>query len=583
MSAVIVPEHSRRLLEAISAGRSFELDSFIFVTADDWLMAIGYPQEGEFSVGRFESALDEAVRKVKPSDCFAIAPEMPERLESHVEDRDVYYTLDASSPVPPRLRGPVRHARERLLVDETREFTPEHRRLWAEFMGRMPLPPRIRQLYSGTAAALQGPADLRLLNAWDAEGQLAACLLMDYSLPHHVSYVLGAHSKTHYVPHAPDLLFAEMLERARAEDKQTVLLGLGVNEGITRFKRKWGGAPQLFYVMAQWQERPRADVHKVVLDELMQALVERSDEGLSKRQILDRLPDQRPFAMLWELEKQGRRSWICGTAHFFCYSFADSFRRLFRKVDTVIFEGPLDAESLAQVEACGKSPDPGAVPLDGLMTEAEIRRLERGVCGVRGPVARFLNMEWEDAPDVRERLHATRHWYAFFSLWTAFLERQGWRDSVDLEAWHLARDMGKTVLGMETMEEQLHSLEVVPVPRVLDFFRHCGQWRSYMRRNIYHYLRGELEPMMGTSTEFPTRTQQVIDFRDQRFRERMRPFIEKGGVAVFVGAAHMLRLRRMLTEDGFTVRQVRPTWIHRMRARLRGEDDLYRIPGDGDR
>ena len=192
-------------------------------------------------------------------------------------------------------------------------------------------------------------------------------------------------------------------------------------------------------------------------------------------------------------------------------------------------------------------------------------------------------MEWEDAPDVRERLHTTRHWYAFFSLWTAFLERQGWRDSVDLEAWHLARDMGKTVLGMETMEEQLHSLEVVPVPRVLDFFRHCGQWRSYMKRNIYHYLRGELEPMMGTSTEFPTRTQQVIDFRDQRFRERMRPFIEKGGVAVFVGAAHMLRLRRMLTEDGFTVRQVRPTWIHRMRARLRGEDDLYRIPADGDR
>ena len=89
--------------------------------------------------------------------------------------------------------------------------------------------------------------------------------------------------------------------------------------------------------------------------------------------------------------------------------------------------------------------------------------------------------------------------------------------------------------------------------------------------------------MMGPSTEFPTRTQQVIDFRDQRFRERMRPFIEKGGVAVFVGAAHMLRLRRMLTEDGFTVRQVRPTWIHRMRARLRGEDDLYRIPADGDR
>lgn len=450
-------------------------------------------------------------------------------------------------------------------------------------MGRAVLRANVRELFARTPQMLAAEgADVRLLNAWDGD-RLVACLVLDYSTPAFVSYIVGARSRSHPVPHAGDALFAVMLEKARAEGCDFVQLGLGVNEGITRFKRKWGGAPQLSYVMAQWQERPRADVHKVVLDELMQALVERSDEGLSKRQILDRLPDQRPFAMLWELEKQGRRSWICGTAHFFCYSFADSFRRLFRKVDTVIFEGPLDAESLAQVEGCGKSPDPGAVPLDSLMTEAEIRRLERVVCGVRGPVARFLNMEWEDAPDMRERLHTTRHWYAFFSLWTAFLERQGWRDSVDLEAWHLARDMGKTVLGMETMEEQLHSLEVVPVPRVLDFFRHCGQWRSYMKRNIYHYLRGELEPMMGTSTEFPTRTQQVIDFRDQRFRERMRPFIEKGGVAVFVGAAHMLRLRRMLTEDGFTVRQVRPTWIHRMRARLRGEDDLYRIPADGDR
>lgn len=585
LARAVVPEHSAPFMQAVSGGRVLMVDHFVFYAAEDWLMAIAYPLRdgGEYSHQRFEAALSGALRETGATACFAVGPDLPPRLAGSVLERDVFYTLPAGAPVPPRLRSPVRKARERLRIDETREFGPQHRRLWAEFMGRAVLRANVRELFARTPQMLAAEdADVRLLNAWDGD-RLVACLVLDYSTPAFVSYIVGARSRSHPVPHAGDALFAVMLEKARAAGCDFVQLGLGVNEGITRFKRKWGGAPQLSYVMAQWQERPRADVHKVVLDELMQALVERSDEGLSKRQILDRLPDQRPFAMLWELEKQGRRSWICGTAHFFCYSFADSFRRLFRKVDTVIFEGPLDAESLAQVEACGKSPDPGAVPLDSLMTGAEIRRLERVVCGVRGPVARFLNMEWEDAPDVRERLHATRHWYAFFSLWTAFLERQGWRDSVDLEAWHLARDMGKTVLGMETMEEQLHSLEVVPVPRVLDFFRHCGQWRSYMKRNIHHYLRGELEPMMGTSTEFPTRTQQVIDFRDQRFRERMRPFIEKGGAAVFVGAAHMLRLRRMLTEDGFTVRQVRPTWIHRMRARLRGEDDIYRIPADGER
>ncbi len=385
MSAVIVPEHSRPLLEAISSGRSFELDGFVFVADGDWLMAIGYPLEGEFSESRFEAALEEAVRRVKPSDCFAIAPRMPEQLREHVEDRDVYYVLDASARVPSRLRGPVRHARERLTVDETREFTPEHRRLWAEFLSRIPLPPRIRQLYSGTAAALRGGADLRLLNAWDAEGQLAACLLLDYSLPQAVSYVLGAHSKTHYVPHAPDLLFAEMLERARAEGKQTILLGLGVNEGITRFKKKWGGVQSAPYELAVWQPAAGLTGKGGFLDMAAYLAISigssSSSYEMSRWKFFDSLPQQRPCAMLWRLDKNGRTSWIGGSAHFFCYSFEHSLRRLFENVDTVLLEGPIDSDSMDEVARIGRSPEPDAPRVAQFLSEEDIRRLERMVYG----------------------------------------------------------------------------------------------------------------------------------------------------------------------------------------------------------
>ena len=128
--------------------------------------------------------------------------------------------------------------------------------------------------------------------------------------------------------------------------------------------------------------------------------------------------------------------------------------------------------------------------------------------------------------------------------------------------------MGRTVLGMESLEEQIASLEAVPVPRVLAFFRNCVDWKATIRRNVAAYLAGDLERMIGTSAEFPTRTEQIIDHRDQRFRERMRPFLEEGGCAVFVGAAHLINLRGMLREDGFTVRRVLPTWKHRLRAML---------------
>ena len=52
----------------------------------------------------------------------------------------------------------------------------------------------------------------------------------------------------------------------------------------------------------------------------------------------------------------------------------------------------------------------------------------------------------------------------------------------------------------------------------------------------------------------------------------MRPFLEEGRAAVFVGSAHMLQLRDMLAEGGFTVRQTYPTWRHRLRAAIRGRN-----------
>lgn len=427
----------------------------------------------------------------------------------------------------------------------------------------------MRGLFARTGAVLDTPG-LRLLDAVDAEGNLAASLLLDDAPRRFCSYLIGAHSRTHYTPHAADLLFAHMLRSAREADKEYVHLGLGVNDGIRRFKTKWGGRPALPYVMASWRETPR-ETGSETISSLVRILLE-SPSDLSKRQIFDSLPQQRPFAMLWELTKNGRTSWIGGTAHFFCYSFEAAFRNLFERVDTVLFEGPLDADSLDEVARIGKTPDGRHPPLIDLLEEPEIRLLERVVQGPTGKLARFFNAANPNPADVRGLLATTRHWYAFFSLWTAYLERQGWNQSVDLCAWHTALEMGKSVIGMESLEEQVASLESVPLGRVTAFFRGCRSWKGYARRNIHSYLDGDLEGMLGTSTEFPSRTEQIIDGRNQRFRERMRPFLEEGRAAVFVGSAHMLQLRDMLAEDGFTVRQAYPTWRHRLRAAIRGRN-----------
>jgi uncharacterized protein YbaP (TraB family) len=128
---------------------------------------------------------------------------------------------------------------------------------------------------------------------------------------------------------------------------------------------------------------------------------------------------------------------------------------------------------------------------------------------------------------------------------------------VDLEAWQVARDIGKGVRAMETIPEQLETLESIPTARIAHFFRARGKWKGHLRSNVRAYLKGDLDGLMGTSIEFPSRTERVIHHRDVRFMERMRPFLEEGRCAVFVGSAHMLNLRRMLAQEGFRVTRCR--------------------------
>ena len=55
-----VPEHSAPFMQAMSQGTAFLEGEYLFLTADDWLMAIGYPLSGEYAHDSFERALAAA-------------------------------------------------------------------------------------------------------------------------------------------------------------------------------------------------------------------------------------------------------------------------------------------------------------------------------------------------------------------------------------------------------------------------------------------------------------------------------------------------------------------------------------------
>lgn len=577
-----VPEHSVPFMLGMSGGKPLVLNNYLFFIGEDWITGVGYPLEGEYDLDSFILAADlvgDAVAAEKKGagraglDMFVVAPSLPAEavrgLGGEISEEDRFYILPASAEVPAPLRRLVRKAESALRVDESAEFSGAHRRLWSEILTKTDMRPNVREMYAKTGRLMQqNVPGLSLLNAWDSDGNLAASLLVDSSPDKFCSYIIGAHSRRHYTAYATDLLFARLLEKARALGKEYIHLGLGVNEGILRFKKKWGGREDLPFVMASWKHSIEAESLKDAVGDFFDGLSQAGGDGPSKQQIFNAMPPQRPYAMLWQLEKNGKISWLGGTAHFFYYSFTLHFEKLFENVDSVIFEGPMDEDSMAWFTRSGRTRRPGDADILSMLTRRELDDLKSVVQGPQSKLLRRLQGSGRPAPiDVEHYLGSYCPWYAFFSMWSAFLERRGWKQSVDLDAWNLAHERGKAVIAMETHEEQMDSLGSVPSDRIISFFRQCKKWPAFSRNNMKSYLLGDLGGMYGTSTEFPTRgVRGVFSVRDVRFVERMMPFVEQGRSITFVGAAHLLGMRALLREAGVKVTKVFPSPWHRFKC-----------------
>jgi hypothetical protein len=245
-----VPEHVIPLMMGISQAEPFLQEDYLFFLKDNWMIFVGYPLGGNFREEAFSAILEKVQNKFQPASLWFIAPGIPESLLPRVQKRetDEYYRLDLrqSGVKRSRQRG-VEKASLALRVEKHRDWSPEHESLTREFLEKENLNPRVRELYLRMPRVLAHSETSLALSARDSKENLSAFFVIELGAQRFATYVVGCHSQSHYVSHASDLLFHEMIRLAEENRKEYIHLGLGVNEGIRRFKRKWGGVPDLPY------------------------------------------------------------------------------------------------------------------------------------------------------------------------------------------------------------------------------------------------------------------------------------------------------------------------------------------------
>lgn len=245
-----VPEHVINLMVGISQAEPFYENGYLFFIKKGILIFIGY-RLPEISSGEdFVPFLQRSVKKWRPEVTWLIAPEIPPSLMNEIQERerDIYYILrTASANFSSRLLRSTQKAAQRLTVTKSREFSPQHILLTKKYLAQEHVPPRIKELFSRLPDYIKFSPTCLILSAWDVRGKLSAYYILELGAEKFIIYVWGGYSRENYIPHASDLLFYEMYKLAQEMRKEYIHLGLGVNEGIRRFKIKWGGLPYLPY------------------------------------------------------------------------------------------------------------------------------------------------------------------------------------------------------------------------------------------------------------------------------------------------------------------------------------------------
>jgi len=264
---------------------------------------------------------------------------------------------------------------------------------------------------------------------------------------------------------------------------------------------------------------------------------------------------EKELKMIWEIRKNGKTSHLVGTAHFFPYSFNRSFRKYLENARTVLFEGPLDDANMAKVVQAGIE-DRQSTHLFDELGKAAVNRITRALMpACRDPNSFFImnlhTLELENP--VYDMIKGMKPWLAFFSIWHQYLQKNGWKYSVDLEAYTIAKELSKEIVFMETIEEQIRVLEGLAHERIIEFLKNVDHWSDLSREYVRGYLSGDLARLQSLRLRFPSRHHSVINHRDAVFYDRMQAYLNRGNAVVCVGAPHVPGMSELLLKEGYRI------------------------------
>lgn len=264
-----VPEHIPQYVTPISQAEPHLFGDFLVYAKKGHFILVGYPLSETFEEKRLVKALEDAVKRLKPESVSLIAPAIPPSLQNGLHPpTDHYYRLDLSTlSISQKLRSMLRRAGRELSVGKNAYFDKEHIKIVEEFLKTHSVDEATRFIFQRIDTYLSSSKTASIFEARTVDGKLVAFDIAEFKPRDYAVYMFNFSSETRYIPGASDLLLSAVMQQAIAEGKKYINLGLGINPGVTFFKKKWRGVAFLSHAFCLYHP-PRKGLLEMLLQRL---------------------------------------------------------------------------------------------------------------------------------------------------------------------------------------------------------------------------------------------------------------------------------------------------------------------------
>jgi len=261
-----VPEHLPRYVTAISQTEPFLFGDYLVYGGKGHLTLIGYPLTEPFREKQLLKALENAVNRLKPETISLSSPSLPLSLKGYSQSpSDHYYRLDLSSlTISQKLRNMLRRAARELSIGKNKLFDEQHKKLVEDFLKINRVDEATRSIFQKIDKYLVSSDTAWIFDARNRGNELVAFDVAEFRPKGYSFYMFNFTSSDRYVPGASDLLLSEVIQQTKKESRKFINLGLGIDAGVTFFKKKWGGAAFLSHAYCFYRQSKKESLEALL-------------------------------------------------------------------------------------------------------------------------------------------------------------------------------------------------------------------------------------------------------------------------------------------------------------------------------